>query len=125
MPKAPRLLPSLPPPSRANPAARANSELDKTWGQGHANRTNRADIAGVALTITARSDRQVIGDRETLQRSRLTRSADDVFQFQRKHPCCQLSGAASAVTNPSSFSVCSMLDGVTPCACLSATAESK
>src|SRR5215213_9816008 len=35
MPKAPRQLPSLPPPSRANPTARANSELDKTWGQGH------------------------------------------------------------------------------------------
>src|SRR5205085_140419 len=34
MPKAPRQLPSLPPPSRANPTARANSELDKTWRQG-------------------------------------------------------------------------------------------
>ena len=36
MPKAPRQLPSLPPPNRANPTARANSELDKTWGQGQA-----------------------------------------------------------------------------------------
>ncbi|MGY3294403.1 putative transposase [Bradyrhizobium sp. LM3.6] len=35
MPKAPRQLPSLPPPSRANPTAKANSKLDKTWGQGH------------------------------------------------------------------------------------------
>ncbi|MBR0690689.1 hypothetical protein JQ594_32590, partial [Bradyrhizobium manausense] len=26
---------SLPPPNRANPTAGANSELDKTWGQGH------------------------------------------------------------------------------------------
>ncbi|WP_283843496.1 integrase core domain-containing protein [Bradyrhizobium barranii] len=34
MPKAPRQLPSLPPPNRANPTARANSKLDKTWGQG-------------------------------------------------------------------------------------------
>lgn len=29
------LAPSLPPPSRANPTPGANSELDKTWGQGH------------------------------------------------------------------------------------------
>ena len=29
-----RQLPSLPPPNKANPMARANSELDKTWGQG-------------------------------------------------------------------------------------------
>src|ERR1700751_4422399 len=35
MPKAPRQLPSLPPPNRANPTARANSGLDRTWGQGH------------------------------------------------------------------------------------------
>src|SRR3954454_17287505 len=35
MPRAPRQLPSLPPPNRANPAAGANSGLDKTWGQGH------------------------------------------------------------------------------------------
>lgn len=34
MPKAPRQLPSLPPPNCANPAARANSGLDKTWRQG-------------------------------------------------------------------------------------------
>jgi hypothetical protein len=33
MPKAPRQLPSLPPPLRANPTARANSGLDRTWGQ--------------------------------------------------------------------------------------------
>jgi hypothetical protein len=32
---APRQLPSLPPPNRANPPAGANSGLDKTWGQGH------------------------------------------------------------------------------------------
>jgi hypothetical protein len=31
--KAPRQFPSLPPPNRANPTARANSELDKTWGR--------------------------------------------------------------------------------------------
>jgi Transposase len=37
--KAPRPLPSLPPPNRANPTAGANSGLDKTWGQGHANQT--------------------------------------------------------------------------------------
>src|SRR3954469_12974258 len=30
----PRQLRLLPPPSRAHPTARANSELDKTWGQG-------------------------------------------------------------------------------------------
>ena len=36
MPRAPRQLPSLSPPKRANPTVRANSELDKTWGQGHA-----------------------------------------------------------------------------------------
>src|SRR3954465_11540238 len=35
MPKAPRQLPSPPPPSRAHPPARANLELDKTWGEGH------------------------------------------------------------------------------------------
>jgi hypothetical protein len=35
MPRAPRQLPSLSPPKRANPTVRANSELDKTWGQGH------------------------------------------------------------------------------------------
>jgi hypothetical protein len=35
MPMAPRQLPSLPPPNRANPPAGANSGLDKTWGQGH------------------------------------------------------------------------------------------
>ncbi|MGY4568077.1 hypothetical protein ACVWY5_001147 [Bradyrhizobium sp. USDA 3256] len=34
-PKAPRQLPSLPPPARANPTAGANSELDKSRGQGH------------------------------------------------------------------------------------------
>ena len=34
MPKAPRQLPTLPPPNRANPTARANSGLDKTWEQG-------------------------------------------------------------------------------------------
>lgn len=34
MPRAPRQLPSLPPPNRANPTAGANSGLDKTWGQG-------------------------------------------------------------------------------------------
>ena len=34
MPRAPRQLPSLPPPNRANPTAGANSEMDKTWGQG-------------------------------------------------------------------------------------------
>jgi putative transposase len=38
MPKAPRQLPSRPPPNRANPTARANSGLDKTWGQGHMSR---------------------------------------------------------------------------------------
>ena len=32
IPEPPRQLPSLPPPSRANPTARANSELDKTRG---------------------------------------------------------------------------------------------
>src|SRR5690349_2769974 len=37
MPRAPRQLPSLPPPNRANPAAGANSGLDKTWGQGQRN----------------------------------------------------------------------------------------
>lgn len=31
--RAPRQLPSLPPPNRANPSARANSGLDKTWGK--------------------------------------------------------------------------------------------
>ena len=35
MPRAPRQLPSPPPPNRANPTARANSGLDKTWGQSH------------------------------------------------------------------------------------------
>ena len=35
MSRAPRQLPSLPPPNRANPMAGANSGLDKTWGQGH------------------------------------------------------------------------------------------
>jgi putative transposase len=35
MPKAPRELQSLSPHNRANPTAGANSELDKTWGQGH------------------------------------------------------------------------------------------
>ncbi|MEZ0060604.1 putative transposase [Bradyrhizobium elkanii] len=35
MPRAPRQLPSLPPPNRANPTAGANSGPDKTWGQGH------------------------------------------------------------------------------------------
>jgi hypothetical protein len=34
-PKAPRQLPSLPPPNRANLTAGANSGLDKTWGQCH------------------------------------------------------------------------------------------
>jgi hypothetical protein len=34
MPMAPRQLPPLPPPNWANPAARVNSRLDKTWGQG-------------------------------------------------------------------------------------------
>src|SRR5262249_41821954 len=34
MPMAPHQLPSLPPPNRANPPGRANSRLDKTWGQG-------------------------------------------------------------------------------------------
>jgi hypothetical protein len=42
--EAPRQLPSLPPPSRANPTARANSELDKTWGK---------------VTVAARSDDKV------------------------------------------------------------------
>src|SRR6516164_3508207 len=36
MPRVPRQLPSPSPPNRANPTARANSGLDKTWGQGHA-----------------------------------------------------------------------------------------
>ena len=39
MPRAPRQLPSRPPPNRANPMAWANSELDKTWGQGQTNST--------------------------------------------------------------------------------------
>jgi transposase InsO family protein len=34
MPRAPRQLPPLPPPNRANPTAGANSGMDKTWGQG-------------------------------------------------------------------------------------------
>ena len=34
MPKAPRQLPSLSPPNRANPTARANPGLDESWGQG-------------------------------------------------------------------------------------------
>lgn len=38
VPRAPRQLPSLPPPNRANPTARANSGFDKTWGQGHQGR---------------------------------------------------------------------------------------
>ncbi len=33
-PRAPRQLSWLPPPNRANPIVRANSGLDKTWGQG-------------------------------------------------------------------------------------------
>jgi hypothetical protein len=37
MPRAPRQLPTLPPPNRANPTAGANSGLDKTWGQGQIN----------------------------------------------------------------------------------------
>jgi len=32
IPRALRKLPSLPPPNRANATVRANSELDKTWG---------------------------------------------------------------------------------------------
>src|SRR6266404_7655413 len=32
MPTAPRQLPSLSPPNRANPTVRANSELGKSWG---------------------------------------------------------------------------------------------
>lgn len=35
MPMAPRQLPSLPPSNRATQTPRANSGLDKTWGQGH------------------------------------------------------------------------------------------
>jgi putative transposase len=35
MPRAPRQLPSLPPPNRATKTPGANSELDKTWGQRH------------------------------------------------------------------------------------------
>jgi hypothetical protein len=35
MPRAPRQLPSLPPPKRANPRTGADSGLDKTVGQGH------------------------------------------------------------------------------------------
>jgi hypothetical protein len=34
MSTAPRQPPSLPPPNRANPTAKTNSGLDKTWGQG-------------------------------------------------------------------------------------------
>src|SRR4051794_24235497 len=53
MPRAPRQLPSLPPPNRANPAAGANSGLDKTWGQGHTrSRLNwRASFSGGALSV--------------------------------------------------------------------------
>ncbi|QQN65487.1 transposase [Bradyrhizobium diazoefficiens] len=34
-PRAPRRLPSLPPPNRANQTAGANSRRDKAWGQAH------------------------------------------------------------------------------------------
>ena len=41
---------SLPPPNRAIPMARANSELDKTWGQGH-----HPSIPGAAPRRSVRS----------------------------------------------------------------------
>ncbi|MEP9357029.1 hypothetical protein ABLE93_26295, partial [Xanthobacter sp. KR7-65] len=37
-PEAPRQTPPLTPPNRPNPTARANSPLDKSWGQRQAQR---------------------------------------------------------------------------------------
>ena len=49
MPRAPRQLPLLRPPRWAHQTARTNSDLDKTWGQGHLGR-----IGFISAAITSR-----------------------------------------------------------------------
>ncbi|MET4324153.1 hypothetical protein ABIC02_007945 [Bradyrhizobium sp. RT5a] len=62
--RAPRQLPSLPPPKWANPTTGANSGLDKTWGQGHplqtlrrsrpSERTNFSTIGLMSQLVTSK-----------------------------------------------------------------------
>jgi hypothetical protein len=60
MPRAPRQLPSLQPPNRAFQPPRANSPLDKTWGQRHSHSLPRPEGFGIPPLETMARGRPVI-----------------------------------------------------------------